>query len=304
MMHRVAELYKFRDWLEERTSLSKGSVYIYFNGIRDYLTYCDGDPLDIDNLNWFIAEHTYKKRSTHYYSVIRKYIAFKFQNASQKREDMYELLLKPKPYHDIKRERQYLSDEQIMDLLNCIENLRFRIIAMLQALTAARAGGILSIRRNGVSVEQYKGSRAMKLVTTEKGDKRNVVYLFDPIAISVVEDYLRGYDANTDDGFKDYIFMKMPLRISNAHNLFIVKRLNYMRYYRGLKEALNLSKVARLDMFATHDFRRCLSRKVWEKYKDVNVLQRVLNHEDPSTTLRYLKQSGLQNIDVFREMQS
>jgi len=36
---------------------------------------------------------------------------------------------------------------------------------------------------------------------------------------------------------------------------------------------------------------------------DVDVLMRILNHEDASTTLRYLRQSGLQNIDVFKEMQ-
>jgi integrase len=55
--------------------------------------------------------------------------------------------------------------------------------------------------------------------------------------------------------------------------------------------------------FGSHDFRRCFSRRAWEKYKDVNVLQNLLMHRDPKTTLRYLKNSGMQNIDLHAEMQ-
>jgi integrase len=58
-----------------------------------------------------------------------------------------------------------------------------------------------------------------------------------------------------------------------------------------------------MRMFATHDFRRCFARRVWEKWKDVNILQSVLNHADPKTTLRYLQQSGLRNVDYFKIIQ-
>ena len=56
--------------------------------------------------------------------------------------------------------------------------------------------------------------------------------------------------------------------------------------------------------FATHDFRRCYARRVWTRYKDVHVLQELLNHVNPATTMRYLKQSGMQNIDYHKEMQN
>ncbi len=77
---------------------------------------------------------------------------------------------------------------------------------------------------------------------------------------------------------------------------------NYRRYWADLKQALNAVGVAKQD-FATHDFRRCFAREIWDKYKDLVLLQNALNHENPGTTIRYLKQSGLQNRDVFYQYQ-
>ena len=42
---------------------------------------------------------------------------------------------------------------------------------------------------------------------------------------------------------------------------------------------------------------------LWESWKDIQVLQNLLNHAEPTTTMRYLQQSGLKNIDYSREMQ-
>jgi integrase len=83
----------------------------------------------------------------------------------------------------------------------------------------------------------------------------------------------------------------------------MIKRYSYLMYWWSIREAIEKSGVIDRRFFSTHDFRRCFARKVWEKYKDVDVLKRVLNHEDVSTTLKYLRQSGLQNIDIFQEMQ-
>ena len=79
--------------------------------------------------------------------------------------------------------------------------------------------------------------------------------------------------------------------------------MNYQWYWADLKQALHKNKISR-EEFATHDLRRCFARRAWERYKDIYVLKGLLNHVDPKTTLRYLDQSGLKNIDYLREMQS
>ena len=82
----------------------------------------------------------------------------------------------------------------------------------------------------------------------------------------------------------------------------ILKAVN-LKYYKDLKQAMYKLGIDSKS-FATHDYRRCYARRVWTKYKDVHVLQELLNHQNPATTMRYLKQSGMQNIDYHKEMQN
>jgi site-specific recombinase XerD len=92
-------------------------------------------------------------------------------------------------------------------------------------------------------------------------------------------------------------------RPGSVNNDYKMIRLNYYWYWRDLKQALLRNGIKRED-FATHDLRRCFARRAWEKYKDIHVLQGLLHHKNADTTLRYLAQSGLKNIDYLREMQS
>jgi site-specific recombinase XerD len=80
-------------------------------------------------------------------------------------------------------------------------------------------------------------------------------------------------------------------------------RYNYDEYWKDLKMALQSCGYAPKD-FATHDMRRCFARRVWERYKDIHVLQSMLNHSDPKVTLKYLEQSGLKNVDYHYDMQT
>ena len=80
-------------------------------------------------------------------------------------------------------------------------------------------------------------------------------------------------------------------------------RMNYMWYWKDLKQALITNGINKKD-FATHDLRRCFARRAWERYKDIHVLKNLLNHSKVETTLRYLEQSGLKNIDYFEDMQT
>jgi integrase len=106
--------------------------------------------------------------------------------------------------------------------------------------------------------------------------------------------------------YDDYYFIElgaMNKRHGNLNNAYRMYKMNYIWYWRDLKQALGVANVD-TTLFATHDFRRCFARRAWEKYKDIHILQSLLNHQRAGTTLRYLNQSGLKNIDYHKDMQS
>ena len=104
--------------------------------------------------------------------------------------------------------------------------------------------------------------------------------------------------------YDDYVFIELGNigKAGGVYDYFRLEKYNYWCYWEDLKQALQTSGIAKED-FATHDFRRCFARKVWEKYKDIQVLQHLLNHQNVNVTLRYLEHSGLKNIDYHYAMQ-
>ncbi len=308
MIKNITELFSFRVWLRDVRRLSESSIYVYFHTLK--LFFIEAENLnDIESYNIFLAKYTHKKRSTHYYSVLKAYIEYKFQNNPKVKDEFLKVLLKPKRYKDIKMERKYLPDEKLMEIINHMDD-RHRLIAFIQILTALRAGDVLSLRREYISHEMYDGKPTLRLSTIGKGDKRTIVYLFDPTAIALVIKYVEKYDEiikAPHNFYKDYIFLTYDFEReyeNDEQTLFFMKKNNYLIYLIDLRKAIDASGIVNKKFFSTHDFRRCFARNVWETYKDVDLLQRALNHEDASTTLRYLRQSGLRNIDIFKQMQS
>ena len=309
MLRRSVELFKFKEWLRDYRGLSESSVYTYYTILKKFFIEVS-DLDDVEAYNWFLATYTHKKRSTHYYSIIKTYIQFRFKNDIKTREEWLDKLLKPKHFKSIKIERRYLKEDKIIEIINNIKVKKHVVMSILQYMTAIRAGDALSIHRDGIVEDEYEGVHSMQFIVTGKGDKRNVVYLFDPIAQEIVRDYLKTYDATIKDlynpYYEDYIFMtlgEMRNRPGDTDSFFMMQHANYVRYWNDLQQAIEASGVIDKKFFSTHDFRRCFARNVWEKYKDVDLLKRALNHENASTTLRYLRQSGLQNIDIFKQMQ-
>ena len=305
------EIVEFIGWLKDFKGLANSTLHKYTTTIKSVLSEVN-DTENVDEYNWCIVNHTHKNRSNYYYSVIKMFIEFKFKNNIRKRQEILESLVRPKNVKSIKIQRKFLNDDKLIEIINNIDDARFRIIAIMQILTAARAGDILRLRRNNIDLEEYEKRPTMRLNIYGKGDKLNVVYIFDPIAIRIINDYLEIYDTNKHDNIlfnefhEDFIFLKYSKLNSNPefYDLYTIRNYNYFMYWNAVNTAIDSSGVIDKKFFSTHDFRRCFARKTWEKYKDVDLLKRVLNHEDASTTLRYLKQSGLQNIDIFKEMQS
>lgn len=294
----IMDIPLFRQYLKDKVNLAESSIYAYGICIGKFLKY-NPDLANINDYNDFLIKVMIKKRSSYYYSAVRHFIDFKIEETAL-RNKLKEALIKPPPRYNIKRERKYLPEEQIIEVINNMEKLKHRIIAIVQTLTGVRAGDILRLQSKGIVPEEYEGREVLKLNLIGKGGKAYRVHLHDKVA----QDLLMEYTA-THQGWNDFPLIEtgtMKNRKGNTNSLFSMQQMNYRWYWEDLKTALNTSGVNKED-FATHDFRRCFARRAWEKYKDIHILQSLLNHEDPRVTLKYLDHSGLKNIDYYYEMQ-
>lgn len=298
MKSHMMDVALFRIWLNEKRMIAESTIHVYCEAVERFLK---GNP-DVDKLedyNNFIIAGSIKKRCYHYYSSLRAFAEFK-NNDANTRSKILEGMIRPTIRNDIKQERKYLEEDKIVEVINSLEDPKHRVVALIQTLTGVRAGDILRLKRDNIMPEEYNGKPVLRMNITGKGNKRNVIYIHDEIAQEVIMDYI-----TTVYNHEEYYFLeqgKMKGRGGNIENQFVFYRQNYLRFWQDLKQALQTNHIDMKD-FATHDMRRCFARRAWLKWKDIQVLQRLLNHSNPATTMKYLAQSGLQNIDHHYEMQ-
>lgn len=294
----MMDLALFRDHLANKKLLAEGSIEMYCDAVARFLA----DSPDIGSLeayNDFIIKSSIKKRCYNHFAAIRAYIEFKVEETSL-RVKLLEGLIRPEIRNDIKMERKYLDEEQIIAVINNLVESKHRVVALIQALTGVRAGDILRLKRDNIVPEEYKGKPTLRMNITGKGRKRNVIYIHDLIAQEVIMDYIS--NIYNHDNYYFIELGKMKNRRGNLKNEYKLLRMNYWWFWADLKQALQKEGIDRKD-FATHDFRRCFARRVWQKYKDIHILQKLLGHANPVVTMRYLDQSGLANVDRHFEMQ-
>jgi integrase len=291
------DLYFFEEYLKEKKNLAESSMHVYVKAAQQFLIE-QNDVEDVDEYNKFLLNHSIKKRSTHFYSALKAYVEYKVKDPST-RTTIIENMIKPEPPSTLKKERKYLDEEQIVGIINNMTHQKHMIIALIQDLTGVRAGDVFRLKRGNIIPEIYNEEPVLRIVIEGKGNKRNVVYIHDDVVQALVIDFIIKNFLH-----EEYYFIE-DKRVSQDDNFKThrIYQANYRKYMRDLKRSMNIVGVSH-DDFASHDYRRCYARRVWTKYKDLNVLQGLLNHANPATTLKYLKQSGLKNIDYHREMQN
>lgn len=294
----LMDLSFYKDYLINKKMVADSTVQTYLNVLSMFLKK-DPDISSIEAYNDFIIQYAIKKRCYHFYYAIKSFIEFKIEDKNLK-EKLIEGLIKPEMRQDIKVERKYLNEDQIFDVINSLQEEKHKVIALIQTLTGVRAGDILRLKRDNITPEDYKGRNVLRLNITGKGHKRNVVFIHDEIAQQVILEYI-----TNNYNYDEYYFVslgKMKRRHGNLNSEFRLISMNYAWYWNDMKEALQKNLIRRED-FATHDLRRCFARRCWIKWKDITVLQSLLNHAQVTTSMRYLQQSGLKNIDYSYEMQ-
>jgi len=298
MIGNTLQIPLFEDHLRDK-NLSETTIFVYTSTVKQFL---ENNPNveNVEDYNKFLIKHSIEKRTYNHYYALKAYIKWTFDDVKS-RNEIIRNLIKIKPREDIKRERKHLPDEKLMTLINGMEHLKHRVIAIIMMFTGIRAGDILRLKKGGIVIEEYEDRKVMKLNVVGKGKKQRPVHIHN----SDVIDFILHFITTNINTYKDYYFVQLQQRKRWRFKIKSNEQLiatNYQWLWKDLRESLIKLGYSPKD-FSTHDFRRCFARKVWEKWKDVFVLQNMLGHRDPKVTFRYLRQSGLQNIDYFKELQ-
>jgi len=298
MKAHITDLALYRMWLAEKRNLSEGSIQVYCEAVECFLK---GNP-DIDSLedyNNFIIEHSIKKRCYHYYSALKAFIEYKITDANT-RSRIMDNMIRAQINNDIKMERKYLTEEEILEVINHIKEPKHKVISLIQTLTGVRASDVLRLKRDNIMPEEYKGNPVLRINITGKGKKRNVIFIHDEVAQEIIIDYIT--KVFNHDNYYFIELGKMKNRRGNIESEYRLLRMNYSWYWSDLKQAMQSCGV-NFSEWSTHDFRRSFARRAWIRYKDIHVLQGLLHHANPAVTMRYLNQSGMQNVDYHFDMQ-
>lgn len=299
MKANLLDLSLFKRNLEEKSTLMPGSIKTYLDSVSRFLS-TDPNLEDINCYNEFIIKYSIKKRCHHYYSALRRFIEFKIDDSKLKHE-LIEGLQMPPIRNNIIRERRHLTIKQLDDVIYHLKSAKHQVIALIMKATGVRVADVLRLKEGGIIIEEYQGKPVTRINILGKRQKRNVVHIHRQDYQDIIWQYL----TTRKDTVNNYYFINLGRYKNRRGNLEDDNKLilmNYGWFWQDLKQSLQTVGIHK-DDFASHDFRRCFARRLWEKDKDLYKLQNALNHVDPKTTLRYLDQSGLKNIDTFYEMQ-
>jgi len=296
LINNLFELEYFNQWLIEKKQLAESTRQAYKNMLTGFLTK-NSDLESLETYNNYIIKYGIKKRGQAIYHALKLFVEYKIEDRN-KRTEIIQNLIKPPMQSTRIFERKYLEETEILNIINNMLEHRHKMISLIQQLTGVRAGDLMRLKRHQITPELYEGKNVLKIVIHGKGNKRNVVYIHEETAQKLLIDFLI-------INYSEYALLDVKRIRKKMDDGFKFKRLidaNYKAYMRDLKQAMYKVGLNPED-FASHDYRRCYARRVWTKYKDLQVLQNMLNHANPATTMLYLQQSGLKNIDYHKELQ-
>jgi integrase len=252
----------FEDWLRNNTFLLERTIRLYVRTIERFKRLF-GNPT-IENINRFIIESTKERRSYYVKYVFRLYLKY------LGREEDYPKLVKVRQKAK-KRIGCYLAKEEIMRIIDLMTDKTYRIVALIQFLTGARAHDVLSFNSKNL----VRQNDDVWLGLTPKGEKR-LYYVFIPKKhAKLICDFI-------ESSGKEYPFLK-----GNIENFVNAVNNNYRYYYNEVK---NAAKFAGYPDFSTHDFRRNFIEDIYSREKDLRVIKDIAGHSNIRYTMQYLKQ--------------
>ena len=199
----------YEQWLKSKGRLASSSIYVYTKSVERFLV-SNPDVDSLEDYNQFLIKVSVKKRCNHYYSAIKSFIEFKISD-SNLRNRLVEGLIQPKEWGDYARERKYLEEDKILEVVNNLEREKHKVVALIQMITGVRAGDVLRLKEGSISNEEYKDQISIRMIVIGKGRKRNVVYIHNKIIQDIIWEYL---GKRTKRHIEGYYFLEMGDRKS------------------------------------------------------------------------------------------
>lgn len=268
---------KFRQWLSDNTTLGERTILNYVRTIDRFLDKYEYPT--VENINNFISTTNRTTRTTYVKYAFRYYLKF-----IGKPDDYKKLVgVKSKPK---KKKGVYISNLEQMKIVSNIENETYRMVALIQYLTGARAGDVLrfsfkdmEVNDDGSLLLRFKDSKGKRVLTgfIPKKYAGKIKYFIETCG-------------------RKYSFL-----LGESDSFRKLTDNNYRYYYEDVK--FSARKVGYPD-FATHDFRRNFSEDVFNKTKDPRVAQLLLGHSKLETTLKYFskKRDEKKAIEAAKEL--
>ena len=177
------------------------------------------------------------------------------------------------------------KDIHVKKMIKILEkqNSRNALVFRMGLNTILRIGDILKLKANSVVDED--GNIREYLVTQEnKTNKCKKIKL-----TSLIREEIANYITEYDLQYNDHLFFSF--RDPN-------KPIDRTVAWKFLKSA---SKKVGIPNFGTHSMRKTLAFTIYDKTKDINLVMRMLNHTNPSYTLRYIGVTQEMIDDTYQE---
>ena len=263
---------KYLEYLEYERKLSSNTLKSYFNDLKDFDMYFNGNLLHLsyDDIQKYISSLSNRTARTvsHYLTVINSF---------------YEFLISDKIINDnpcsnvaspkVKRKLPtYLTEEEVDKLLkiNLITPYDYRNKAMLELLyaTGLRISELINLKITDIDV-----NNALVRVFG-KGKKERIVPVSD-LALDYLKIYVTKYrNIILKDKVSDYLFISNSLTNISRQGFFKIIKKECKR--AGIVK--NVSPHVLRHSFATH---------LLKHGADLRVIQELLGHEDITTTQIY-----------------
>jgi len=300
---------EWEQYLYGETKLKPNTIKGYIRCIKRFFE-LGNDELNEADYSKFLHQFTKEKRMPYYYDILIKFTKWRFKNNRDKRNSILKTIKTfGKINYPPKKKPGILDKSQLLMIAESFDEFRFRVITKIMIYTGVRIGDVLRLKDHPssnnsdimkdfiIDKETEEPIEIYKITFTQKGDKKNVIPIFNKQLIDELWEYQRFHQKDSE-----YIFCIRDYNIDKT-NPEKVEFLNYYHYWKELKKVCSRLGIDPKS-FAPHDYRRNFADKAWEKLgrKDINKLKELMNHSDVNTTLRYLRGTGKDKEDLFREI--
>lgn len=268
--------------LENNPKFRPSTINLYREFVKELINNY-GERPTIEQLNQFITLKC-KKRQPAVKYAIKEYLIF------TNRPEDYAKLVQAKARSPI-RQKNFLSKDQLIDIIQSIENPKHHIIGLIQILTGARVTEIITIQKRRISREIYKAAdntdkERIKIVISGKGDKPRPIYLKGELWPKI-QPFIK------QEG--KYLLLSQEIEALTDYEFWIKVRTIYKRYLESLKEAAKKNN----KQITTHDLRRSVANIIGE----IRQAQLVLGHTDMRTTELYLSDDSRKISEIMLHYQ-